>query len=237
MRVFQALKGGAKYLYTDPMNLILGFIPVLLCGLLYGYVGKWALLDVRNTIQDKIQAFLGFDTKSLFLGPLIFILLFVITIFFINWTFYLFASILASPFNDVLSGRVERLMLGKSEQGAKESLNVIIRKFFKTIWSETKKIIFLLFLSTAILCINLFPFLMPLSFFLSAILVAISFLDYTWSRHDLSFYSGLKNVKINFWTYLPLGIIFLFFLSIPIINVFVIPLGVSTFTVAFLLKN
>lgn len=234
MKALIHLKNGIKHLYTDPINLVLGFIPLALSGMLYGYIGRWALLNVRNAIQEKIQSFFGLDTSSFFVGSFIFIFLFMLSLFVINWTFYLVTCIFAAPFNDLLSSRIEKLAKGPLFDNVEFTFKIFLKKFFRTIFNEFKKVIFVLMLSVLIMLMNFVPILWPVALILSALLVAASFLDYSWGRHDYTLGTCLRNIRVHFFTYVILGLFFLVLLSIPIVNVFVIPIGVSTFTMAFL---
>lgn len=234
MKLLEQFKKGAYLLITDPICLILGFIPLAMAGILYGYVSKWLLISVRENLQTRIQAFFGWDTNSFFLGTFILVILFALTLFLINWTFFLVISVLASPFNDLLSSRIEKLSGVTMPDDMQTTFKSFIRNFFKTILKEFKKVLAIAFLSIFVLCLNLIPLLTPLSILLSGLLVAISFLDYSWSRHAFGLATCIKDLKHSFLNYLFWGCFFLFFLSIPIINVLMIPLGVSTLTIAFI---
>jgi len=75
--------------------------------------------------------------------------------------------------------------------------------------------------------------LAPIGIGISAFLFAISFLDYSWNRHEMAFGACVKQVGGQFFTYLGSGLVFLFLLSVPIVNLFMMPFAAVYFTVLF----
>jgi len=60
--------------------------------------------------------------------------------------------------------------------------------------------------------------------------VAINFLDYKWSRHDLSFGDCITEFKNNFLNFTLAGLIVVGLLSIPGINIISLPVLVVVFS-------
>lgn len=73
----------------------------------------------------------------------------------------------------------------------------------------------------------------PLSVLISGLLFAASFLDYSWSRHDYNVGQCLKSVTSSFVIHLLSGMGLLFLISVPIVNLFVMPFSTIFYTVLF----
>ena len=82
----------------------------------------------------------------------------ILFFFAINWTFFLVVSLLASPFNDIISSRVEKKLLGQSLDGMGDEFNGFFSKIGFIIFNETKKVVFIIFLSLISLGLSFFPY-------------------------------------------------------------------------------
>ena len=59
----------------------------------------------------------------------------------------------------------------------------------------------ILFFTLMAFSLNLFAITAPLGIFLSALIVAVQFLDYSWSRHNYGIITILSEIKNNIMTY------------------------------------
>ena len=217
----------------DKWILIFCLIPVLIGALLYMGLGGWMFASVLPWGSELIKQHLSSGFLGDFLTWVLGSLLSIAFFFLMNWTFVLIVSLVASPFNDIISGRVERSLRGKEQEAASESFNAIFGKLFTIIFNESKKILLIFIVSVIVFLMGFVPLLVPVSILLSSLLLAANFLDYSWSRHDLPFKACLQGIKSNLFINILAGLSFLGLLSIHIINLFSLPFAVVYFTILF----
>lgn len=201
-------------------------IPLMIGFACYYFLGNYVFGDLQLMGKEYLAQHMDLSgwVGSIFTG-----LVTVLFVVFMNFTFFIFVSIIASPFNDLISARVEKIYGTSNEE--EQSLKDVLKRLPTTLKNEAKKIVFIIVLSFINLAISLtFP---PASFIIAGIILAISFVDYSWSRNELSVTECIKDLKRGFVTYLLAGIAFMFLISIPIINLFFLPLAVVFFTVIF----
>jgi len=233
--ILKSFKLGLKAILSDPVNILLAVIPSLL-SLFFYIFGIMAVLSNSDVFYSFFKNNL-YSSDSADLFTKILTALLVILIFFIlNWTFILVVGIISCPFNSLLSHRVEQKIvlghaMGEEQKKAMSEMKVSV---MRTIKNELKKMIFLAVMTVFVFIINFLPFFYPLGVVLVALLLAIQFLDYSWSRHQLSFLDCMRDVIGNFFTYILCGGIFLTLISIPLINAFVPSMATSFFTVLWL---
>lgn len=213
-------------LKTDKKMILIALCPVLIGFVLYYTLGHYAFSEIstwgHGYINEKYpdQGWVS----TIFSGVLI-LLLGVI----INWTFFIVVSVIASPFNDMLSSRVEVIYnLQKKES---DTLAQTFKRLPSILLNELKKIGVIVVLSTINIGVGfLFP---PITFVLGGLILGISFIDYSWSRHELKVSECIRDVKNGFLPYLLGGVCFMLLISIPLLNLFFLPLAVVFFTVIF----
>ncbi len=225
-------------LKSDKISMLYGLIPLILGFTLFYFVGNYLyndLLDLgKNYIEQNISS-TGWASAFYYL---IVGILTVLFFFLINWGFVLVVSLIASPFNDLLSSRVEKLVSGGELSGLGKDFEKAIGKFFFVIINEVKKVVFIILLTILSFAMGLVPLVGPvLSTLMAAVLISIQFLDYNWARHDLSLGQCVKDYRKTPFVYSASGLIFVFLLSIPIINIFCLPLAVVYFTILFTKKS
>ena len=220
-----------KLIKEDKVLLLLSLIPILIGLLFYGILGGWVFTSVIPWGNELIQSWLSIDWLGSFLGWIVKALITILFFFVINWTFFLVVSLLASPFNDLISARVERKMLGESLGNISDEFKGVFSKMIFTLGNELKKVLFILVLSLLSFGLSFFPLLSPLTIFLQAVLVAINFLDYSWSRHDLTIKECLNSYNQNFINNTLKGLIGVGLLAIPGINVISLPILVISFSI------
>ncbi|MCP4914118.1 MAG: hypothetical protein GY909_13485 [Oligoflexia bacterium] len=234
--VITSFRDTLKLYSQDKWILVISFIPVIIGIVLFAYFGSWFISDLNAWGEGLIkEKFESSGTQ----GFLISLLLGIITIaffFIVNWTFVLVVSIIASPFNDIISSRAEKAMRGEEPLGIGQSFSKSFGKVFFTVFNEIKKVSMIIFMSIIALIMGFIGILAPLAYVLSAFLMAIGFLDYSWSRHDLSFRDCIADVKKGFFSYGLGGALFVILMGIPFVNLVSLPFGVLYFTVLFLKK-
>jgi CysZ protein len=220
-----------KYLIQDRVILFLSLIPIFIGLVLYLLGGQFLYSTFLEIGQKWITEYISAGAVGSFIYYILFGLLSLVLIFITNWTFVLVVSILAGPFNDIISSRVERLMEGKKPESLKDSFSRMIKKIAFILINELKKISLILTLTLFALLISLFPILAPLGFIISAILLASTFLDYNWSRHDQHIRECIRDIRGHFIAYLIGGAIFTFLFTIPVLNLLIYPYAVIYFSV------
>ena len=219
------------------MNLILTLFPIVVGIILYVLMGRYILSEGMSYGNALISEYLSNDTASGVLSFIVATLLSILLFFFVNWTFVLILSIIASPFNDMLSSRIEKLLRSEKPQNLKESIGQIIKRIGGVIFTELKKVIVILILSLLAFVFGYIPVLTPLSVLISVLLLAISFLDYSWGRNDWTFQDCKRDVLKNILSYSLGGGFFMIVVSIPFVNIIVPPLATSYFTILWLKNN
>ena len=223
-------------LKKDRVILPLAFIPIVMGALIYLLLGGWIYGDVLGTGMEWMESHLGEglgETIRYVLATLISVVMF----FFVSWTFVLIVSLLAAPFNDMISTRVERVLGGHERSSLDKSLKKMAKGILGIVLNEIKKIVFIIILGFFAFVLSIFPILSPISLMISALLMAVNFIDYSWSRHQMDFGECLAHLKSSFFVYSISGGLFMVLLSIPVINLFSLPLAVIYFTILFVKRS
>ncbi|MGB0453515.1 MAG: EI24 domain-containing protein [Bacteriovoracaceae bacterium] len=232
-KIFKCLPLALSVYKKDKWVFLLSLIPIALGILVFGLIGTYLYSDLLAWGQAEIQKLV----ENQALGKVVYYLLIsVLTVafyFLISFLFVMIVSLFASPFNDVISSRVERVILGGENLSLSQSFKGFFSKLCYTLVNEVKKISLILLLTLFSVVISLFPVFSIVSIILTSLLLAISFLDYAWSRKDLHFRECLGDMKKHFLPYGISGAGFLFFITVPVVNVFVYAFGVNYFTVLF----
>lgn len=230
-RILESLGQSFYFLRTDPKIILYSLIPVLIGGGIFFFLGNWIYGDFLSLGREYIKSSI---TISGWGDTLYYLFVSVITVaffFLINWTFVLIVSLIASPFNDLISARIERKILGQKSLSASEDMNKFLGRFFFVIVNEIKKVTTIVFLTIVSFLFSFIPFVGPLiTMFLTGLLLSIEFLDYSWSRHDLKLSTCLRDLKSSPLQYSISGMGFMFLLSIPILNILILPLSVIFYT-------
>lgn len=226
-----------KYILKDKISLLLAIIPIFIGIVLYYFAGVSLFSYMVEHGQIYIDQYLGSGSLGKVAEWIIKIILTIILYFVVNLTFVLIISIIASPFNDALSARIEKQVL-KSELPTFDMMfSKGLKKLFFTLGTELKKILFIVFISIFVLLLGFIPLLTPICLILGAMLLSIEFIDFSWSRHDMNFKTCLKEFRSHIVSYTIGGLFFMLIISVPIINLVVPSLGTSYFTVLWVRNN
>jgi CysZ protein len=233
MNILSIFKQSVTIYKKDKWILFFAFIPVILGALLYAVVGSYVYTDVLAMGSAWIKERITSDTFGTFVVYFMVTLLTIAFYLITWWTFTLIVSVISSPFNDVLSKRVERALLGKEADTIGESISEIGKGFFSSILNELKKISLILILTIVAFFLSFIPLLTPFSMILSSYLMSITFLDYSWTRKSLKVSGCINVLRKGFVVYSICGFIFLGLVAVPLVQFFVIPLGVIFYTVLY----
>lgn len=219
-----------RIMKSDKWIILFSLIPIIIGILLYYFLGQWLYGDVYDWGKELIAS----KVESGWLSFLSGVFVAVLSIFFffvINWTFVIVVSLFASPFNDLISSRTEKISQGQTPPDISDSIGRMMKRIAHTLINEIKKVVFILLMT--ILGFAFSFFLPPVSLVISALLLAISFVDYSWSRHDLQFRKCVSDVRSSFIPYTASGALFLVMVGIPVVNLFALPYSVIYYTVLF----
>ena len=219
------------------INMFLAIVPVVIGIILYWLVGKTLFSSALEFGNKYIEQYLSNGTLGSIVYYLVATILMIMLYFIVNWTFVLLVSIVASPFNDILSNRIEKQILNEELPAFSDSLSGAITKLVPTLLNEIKKVSFILGLSLFAVVFSFVPILMPISVFVSVILLSMEFLDFSWSRHGMSFKECRGDVRKNLLGYSFGGAFFLILVAIPLVNLIVPSLATSFFTTLWVKSN
>jgi CysZ protein len=236
-QLFSNVVESIKMMKKDKVNILLCLAPIIIGIIIYFTLGKFFYSDLKDWIHALVTSKITSDTWGAVLYYIFMAILWILIFFIVNWTFVLLVSLVASPFNDLLSERCEKMIQGEIPGSAINSLKQRFGIILKIIFNEVKKLSFIISLSLIAFVLNFFPLFTPLTLVLTSILMAINFLDYSWSRHHLTLSECLSEIKKNFWIYTLSGFAFMFLMTIPVANLIALPFGVVFFTLARIKRN
>ena len=221
----------------DKMIILFSLLPIIIGIVLFSTVGAYIYTDGLSWGEKLIGEYISGETWGTFIKYILVALVTAGFYFLLSFFFVLIVSVIASPFNDIISKRTETILIGQKTESIDSSLKWMLTNFFKTIINEVKKISMIVIISLLALIMSFIPFLIPVGIILSSILMAVTFLDYSWSRHELSFRGCMLDTKKNVLLYGTSGAFFLISISIPLINLFALPIGVIYFTILYVKNN
>lgn len=185
-----------------------------------------------NQLIDNLPQWLGFLTYTV-AGLIAIVRFLLVVILFIATGFLLtqFGVLLGAPWYGQLSEQLEKLRTGKVEL---IELN-IVSDLSRAILYELKKLVLIIIIGIPLLAINLFPGVGTLissiaSLTLTTTIVCMDFLDSCLERRRLKFRQKLKVVFKSLPASGSFGLVCLGLISIPLVNLFTIPLCVASGT-------
>ncbi len=167
----------------------------------------------------------------------------IIAFFLVSFFVTFFGNFLASPFNDLLSSRTEKLLEGAVKE---ESFN--LKLFLKNaqfvIAQEMRKFLFIIFVQFSLLLIALLPmigipFYVVMASLISWLLFAFEFIDYSLSRKKMKFVEKRKLILKNWPLCAGFGFAVSIIMMLPLINFMLIPVAAVGATLLYCgeLKN
>jgi CysZ protein len=230
MNIISSIGTSFSTFKKDKWIALFSLVPVTIGALIYIFLGKYLFTDLLGMGKQWIESSVSSSGWSSVFYYLIVGLLSIAFYFLVNWTFILIVSLIASPFNDIISSRVEKVLVGKKPDDVSHSFKRLFGNLAETLLNEIKKIALIVVLTLTGFFVSFIPILAPAGILISALLMSVSFLDYSWSRKNMKTKECVSEVKKNFITYSIMGGAFLTVMSIPLFNIFVIPFGVVYFT-------
>lgn len=230
-----SFKLAKKYILEDKINILLVMIPFLMGAIIYALTFRFLYTHVFVYLLSFVKNFFQIHFLNEILSYFLVMLFSFFIYTLINWTFVVIISFLASPFYNALSSRIERKYFHREE--TRMTLKESLGRFFFIFINEGKKIFFILLLTFLSLFLNYFPSLAPIAVLVASVLFSVQFIDYTWSRHHLSFSDCLKNFFRHFIPYTLMGFVFFILIHIPILNILLPAYAVAVYTIYYNLKT
>ena len=235
--LFPSFIESLSILKRDKIIVLFSLVPILIGVVLFYFLGNVIYTEFLDWINLWVKSKISSDGLGTVISWIITATLTVVMYFVVSWTFVLIVSLIASPFNDIISNRTEKLLLGKKPESLDKSIGRLIKRLGYTLLNEIKKVSFIIFMTCIAVVLNCIPVLAPVSFILSALLLAVGFVDYSWSRHDLAFRGCLDNMRRLILGYTVSGCIFMGLIAIPVVNLISLPFAVIYFTVFYTKHN
>lgn len=233
--MLRAFPVAVKMIFTDPVNLVLSIVPTLIALALYIFT----VVSIYRNSDQFVTFFRGYiytADQATILAKILTAILIIFFFFLMSWTFIIVVGVIAAPFNSLLSSRIETKLVQKiyMDEDQSKALAEVKKGMGHIFMNEIKKLIVIALMAGLAFVLNLFPPLYPVGFLLVATLLAVQFVDYSWSRHDMHFMACLKDTFKNIIPYSMAGILFLMMVAVPLVNAFVPALATSYFTVLWL---
>ena len=204
---------GMRWLLKHPSSLLIVFIPMIL-----GIGCLAAGVSLFFTYDDLIIDWLLFEKPEGFWGVSLYYvclaLLYVSSLIATLLVSVLLVNIVASPFYDIVSMRVEEDISGRKPP------EISIWESIKLMGEELKKVLAIATISLALLII---PGINFVGIVLAAGLVAWDFYDYPFARRGLSFRNRFGYLFKDIWSILGMGVWFM----IPFVQFLIMPLAVA----------
>lgn len=227
-----------KMIFTDPVNFVLSLFPTVIALAIY----MFTIVTVYRNSDRFVSFFRGYiytADQATILAKILTAILIIFLFFIMSWTFVVVVGIISAPFNSLLSSRIEEKLTSRviMDEDQKHAIEQVKRTMAATFQNEFKKLIVLGCVAGFAFVMNMIPLLYPVGVFLVATLLAVQFVDYSWSRHNMHFTDCLKDTMKNILPYSTGGAIFLALVAIPIVNAFVPAFATSYFTVLWLIRQ
>ena len=195
---------------------------VLSIVMIYGFsqYDAW-LAFIRGLLPDWLSFI------SSLIGFLAAVVIFALSVY----GFSIIANIISSPFNSILSQKVEERLTGKIVTSEASLLLVMVR----SVTREISKLAYFLPRLLGLLVLSIIPginALAPFAWILfGAWMMTVQYVDYGADNNELGFRDLRRRLDGNVFQSLLFGIIVYFVIAIPLLNLFVIPVAVAGGTV------
>lgn len=233
--VFKAFPVALRSIFTDPINLVLSIFPTLIALFLYAFT---IVSIFRNSDRyvSLLRGYIYTPEQATIIAKILTAILIIFVFFLMSWTFVLVVGIIAAPFNSLLSSRIEAKLMKNMSLITDQPKAIAQMKtgMFQTFKNEAKKLVLVAIVAVVAVLLNIFPLFYPLGIILVSLLIAVQFVDYSWSRYGLSFNACLKDALKNVLPYSFSGFLFLMMVAIPVVNAFIPAFATSYFTVLWL---
>lgn len=223
MMIWSSIKKGTACFFSNHKNIWLGLIPILIGILLYFTLGAWLFLQLKLLTHDYVMPQLYESFAGTVVVGVIGVFVSIAFYFLFNWAFLIVVFFISYPFYSKISANTYKLIRPDSIPVTKWEFSGAFREIGKVLLNLTFSVI--IFTLTSV------PFLAWLALIFSAILISIQFIDHSWIRERLTLSQCIDDLFSHPLNYFLIGLIALFIFSIPVLNVLLMPVMVSIYTV------
>lgn len=162
-----------------------------------------------------------------------FIVITVLLFISFGYLFLSVAKILAAPFNDLLSEKIE-IMHNPNYKEPESAFFHLAKTLIPTLLEELRKITIIITAYLLLYFLTLLPLLqviaVPAIVVYSMLVISIDFCDYTFARHQMTYKEKLAFIKKHTFEMLGFGAAAYLFLFIPFVNLLIIQVAVISST-------
>ena len=191
-------------------------------------LGIWLAKSQFDALMDKMLGWLPswLSWVEWLLWP-IFAVLILIAVF---YSFTIIANLIASPFNALLAERVEQKLNGQTVPEV-NGFKAVLKNSGKAVASEVSKVIYSLKWLPVLLIITVIPglnFIAPFAWAIyGAWMLSLQYTDFAMGNHQLFVKDELPLLRKNRSVAIGFGGILMLLMMIPVVNFFVMPVGVA----------
>lgn len=160
----------------------------------------------------------------------------LLLVFVFTYAYTLLANLIGAPFNSFLSERVELHLTGQTPQEP-FSINALLRSVPSTMWSEVRKITYMLVWLVPLLILHVIPvinLIAPLLLFIfGAWMYAVEYVDHPMGNHGYKFAEIRRILRQHRTAALGFGLPVALLSMVPVVNLFVMPWAVAAATVFY----
>jgi len=235
--MFKAIPIAFRMILKDPVNFILAIIPTIIALALYVSTIIYCYRQ-SDRLAALFRGYIYIGEENDFLAKILTAVAILFVFLIMSWTFVVVVGIIAAPFNSMMSSRIEkRLVLQVEGPNREETFEKINNTLWQTFKNEFKKLFFILIVSVLAFVFHWIPFLYPVGVILIALMLAVQFVDYSWSRSNMTFGACVKDVFKNIVPYSLSGLFFLMMITVPLVNAFISAYATSYYTVLWLYRQ
>lgn len=189
-----------------------------------------ALYYLFSHLNTWVAHFMGLMPSFLdWLSYLVWPILVITILATFSYFFSTLANFIAAPFNGLLAEKVEQALTGQKIND--DGVFDVIKDVPRVLAREWKKLLYVIPKAIGLFILLLIPALGqtlgPLLWFLfTSWMLAVQYCDYPYDNHKISFQNmrtDLKRKKAKVYSF---GFLVAFFTSIPVVNLFIVPVAV-----------
>lgn len=216
-----------SFCVDHPKLMIYSLLPMGMTILAVGIIIYVLLAGAWKLSNDFFMNSMGQYAQDL--SQLMVVIVGLLSLYLLFHTFSLLLSLIASPFNDLLS-EVTETSIGEKPKPLQ--FTDLVQVFFL----DLRKTVLTLFIVGILGALTFVPGLGFFTFIGFALVQTLTFITYPQSRHGLGIVPSLVWIRAHFFESLGFGLVTLFLFGIPVLNLFALPVAVIGGTLLYFRK-